>query len=301
MTLLSRLGYSPEKSRTPLLPDTRISVDQISIVIPVKNNQKGIDCFLQELDLNTGIDKCPREVVIVDNNSDIPVVVVGSYAFPVLVVECSIPGPAAARNAGVRAASGVWMLFLDSDCIPTESTVSGYAIDHTNHVGFAGNIQSANLGILAEYYDSQEILIAPEAIDEDCMRPDYLVTANCLIHKGAFDRVGGFDESFSRAGGEDIDIAFRLLEIGTLDYQLASYVKHEFSTNLYSFAERFYRYGLGNRHLSKKFGLRLTPLPFFPQKITAINCLLAILQYTFMSIGFFSRDKKVHVVHRAVA
>ena len=286
MTLLSRLGYSPRKSKKQIVADTSISPGDISIVIPVKNNQPGIDSFLRTLEAKTEENSCPLEVVIVDNNSDVPVSIQGSCAFDARVVSCKDLGPAAARNFGVRESLGSWILFLDSDCIPTETTVSGYATKHTVHVGFAGTITSANSGHLSDYYDTKEILMAPEAIDSGNVRPDYLITANCLIYRAAFDQIGGFDVGFVRAGGEDIDIAFRLLEIGSLDYQFNSVVRHDYSEYLSSFVERFYRYGLGNRQLAVKYRLKLFPMPFLPEKITFRNCLLAFLQYVAMSVGY---------------
>jgi hypothetical protein len=47
MTLLSALGFQPRK-RMEMIAPTSISYTDISIVIPVKNNQKGITLFLSE-------------------------------------------------------------------------------------------------------------------------------------------------------------------------------------------------------------------------------------------------------------
>ena len=289
MTLLSRLGYSPKKSAEQLSVDIQITASSISVVVPVRNNQKGINRFLTELECVTRSNEYPREVIIVDNASDHKVKVKGCYPFLVKIVRCERPGPAAARNEGAIVARGSWLLFLDSDCIPTESTIAGYISSKTQHLGFAGLVRSNREdGILSRYYESQEILIPPEAIESGEKRPDYLITANCLIYKKGFELVGGFDEKFVRAGGEDIDIAFKLLEIGTIDYQFKSIVCHDFSGGMVAFAERFYRYGVGNRRIVEKYALRLAPSLFHPKKKSVANYLLSLVQYICMNAGYRS-------------
>ena len=45
MTLISKLNYQPKKKANLIAP-INIKPSDISIVIPVRNNQKGIDLFL---------------------------------------------------------------------------------------------------------------------------------------------------------------------------------------------------------------------------------------------------------------
>lgn len=68
MTLISRLGFKPKKTKTissELLQNTK----DVTIVIPVKNNQNGIDLFLNEFLKCHSFDSFPKEIIIVDNNS----------------------------------------------------------------------------------------------------------------------------------------------------------------------------------------------------------------------------------------
>ena len=68
MTLISKLGFKPKKQKaisSELLQNTK----DITIVIPVKNNQNGIDLFLSEFFKCHTIDSFPKEIIIVDNNS----------------------------------------------------------------------------------------------------------------------------------------------------------------------------------------------------------------------------------------
>jgi len=289
LTLLSRLGYAPVKSDNPVKIITKITPNEISVIVPVKNNQAGIDRLLKIFTEVTQENDRPKEIIIVDNNSTHPVVINEPCALNVKLLRCSRQGPAAARNRGVTASIGNWLLFIDSDCIPTATTISGYRNRSDNCIGYAGNIKSTSSSLIGSYYESQEILIPPEAQYENTKRPDYLVTANCLVYRDAFEAIGGFDEAFEFAGGEDIDLAFRLLEVGELQYQFDSLVLHEFSDSLLDFAKRFVRYGSGNRQISDKYGLALTPKPFMPIKRVVSNYALSFAQYISMSFGYWVR------------
>ena len=289
MSLISRIGYRPRK-REPISVIKSISCKEISIIVPVKDNQKGIDTFLNALEEVTRKEHHVKEVIIVDNLSKMPVEVQGKYSFNVIVTSCKIIGPAAARNQGASIAHGTWLLFLDSDCIPSSTTISGYLTEQNQHLAYAGNVKVSSQGWLSNYYETQEILIPPEAIDSGAVRPDYLVTANCLIYKEAFDKIGGFDETFKQAGGEDIDLAFRLLTIGSIEYQWNSIVYHNFDDGFIGFIKRFNRYGKGNKQLAKKHTLNLSPRCFIPEKVSLINLALSFIQFLSMSKGYHSYE-----------
>lgn len=285
MTLLSRIGYKPKISeRLSGIPHC-IQAADISVIVPVKNNQAGVDRLLKELFRHTPRQHLPKEILIVDNNSDTPIEVASAYGI-VHVVKCTTPGPAAARNAGLKASSGSWSLFIDSDCIPTPTMLMGYETEKNIHVGYAGHVNPKNHGALSRYYTSQEILIPPKAVDNNRERPDYLVTANCLILNDALALIGGFDEGFHQAGGEDIDIAFRLLTIGSLCYQFSSVVEHDYSESIFDFVKRFYRYGKGNRKIAAKYSLDLRPSLFKPQDRSLVNSILAVFQFLSLSAGY---------------
>jgi hypothetical protein len=74
MTLLSTMGFQPKKLKEMIAPISLNCAD-ITIVIPVKNNQKGITLFLSEFLKTHSPAIYPKEIIVVDNASQPPIVV----------------------------------------------------------------------------------------------------------------------------------------------------------------------------------------------------------------------------------
>lgn len=296
MTLISRLVFFKEK-KTPKKSSERIKTDEILIVIPVKDNQKGIDTYLQKFFETHNQDRLPKEILIVDNNSTPTITIKDEFhkkGIEIKLIKCLKPGPAAARNKGANIATGNWILFNDSDCIPTKSLLTGYKNADNLSVAYAGNIKSLGKGSLSQYYESQEILIPLKTYDENGQFvPQYLITANALIWKPAFDQINGFNERIGIAGGEDVDLGLRLSRIGTLSYAFDSIAIHNFSDGLFGFIKRFIRYGQGNRLVEELWKTDLKPRAFRPNERTLLNGVFAKFQYLFLTVGYLKQERKI--------
>lgn len=294
MTLISRLVFF-QKKKTEQKSSEQLKSNEISIVIPVKDNQKGIDRFLTEFFKTHVLENYPKEIIIVDNNSEHETVIKPSFidfGLPIHLCKCSKIGPAAARNFGVQTATGKWILFNDSDCIPTPTLISGYIKACNSSIAYAGNVKSVKLDFLSKYYESQEILIPLKTRKEkNSFSPQYLITANSLVWKEAFDSIGGFNERIKIAGGEDIDLGLRLSEIGDLTYAFGSIALHDFSDGLIGFFKRFIRYGQGNKLVEYLWKTNLEPKLFRPNERTLVNEILAKLQYLFLRIGYLQAQR----------
>lgn len=266
--------------------DNEVAAKDISIIIPVKDNQKGIEKLLNTLEKVTKSTHYPKEVIIVDNLSKKPIYIEKKFSFNVILEACKIPGPAAARNHGAIRAKGRWLLFMDSDCIPTETTISGFLTNQNNSVAYAGNVQSFDNNYLSNYYDLRKTLVPPAIEVEGINSPKYLVTANCLIYSQVFQLSNGFDINFQQAGGEDVDLGIRLSRYGHISYQYTSLIQHQFKNNIFDFIKRFYRYGKGNKQVALKHNISFSPTLKFPKKIPLIYLILAILEYCITKIGY---------------
>jgi len=288
VTLLSALGFQPRK-REEMIAPTSISCPDISIVLPVKNNQKGITLFLSEFLKTHSPAFYPREIIIVDNASQPPIIIPKALAergLSITILHCDAPGPACARNVGIQHAQSEWILFTDSDCVPSPTFLSGYIVAMNGSVGYAGQVKAWGKDRLSQYYESQYILIPP-TLDEDWItRPEYIITANALVWQTALRAIGGFNEIITIAAGEDIDLGFRLREVGSLSYAPIACVYHNFNDGLLGFIRRFVRYGKGNKIISQLYTLDLTPRKFQAKHSSVCDWILSRIQYACLAWGY---------------
>ncbi len=113
-------------------------------------------------------------------------------------------GPAAARNAGWRAARGAIVAFTDDDCIPDVDWLrAGTAAFEKEVAGVWGRIK---MPLPAEPTDYER--------DAAQLQEAEFATANCFYRRDALAAVGGFDERFTMAWREDSDLFFSLMERG---------------------------------------------------------------------------------------
>src|SRR3954451_20944083 len=85
----------------------------VSVVIPTYNGQRYIAATLDSILVQK---HRPLEIWVVDDGStDATTQVVRDYAPEVRLIEQSRRGHPAARNAGIRAAAGEFLAFLDHD------------------------------------------------------------------------------------------------------------------------------------------------------------------------------------------
>lgn len=181
------------------------------------------------------------EIVIVDDGSDPPLARPDAMPFPVRLVRREERGfsLAAARNAGARAASGDILVFLDADLAAEAGLLAAHARWHhavgdaltlgfRTCVSFDGISPQAireRPGSVGELlagrpFDPpwQERLMALTA-DLTVWREDLFRAAggsNMGIGRTLFEETGGFDESFTRYGGEDTEFAWRVQVRGGL-------------------------------------------------------------------------------------
>jgi glycosyltransferase involved in cell wall biosynthesis len=122
-------------------------------------------------------------------------------------------GPAAARNAGWRAAQTPVIAFTDDDCRPSPDWLQA---------GLAAMAATAN--------GTREAIVQgltePDPQEADRLGPftrslnvpaldHWYATANMFYSRATLERLGGFDETtFSRPGGEDTDLAWRAIGDG---------------------------------------------------------------------------------------
>ncbi|MFB3908364.1 MAG: glycosyltransferase family 2 protein [Candidatus Eisenbacteria bacterium] len=113
-------------------------------------------------------------------------------------------GPAAARNAGWRAAAAAIVAFTDDDCVPSPGWLRA-------------GIESLGEGIAGAWGKIViPISLRPTDYERDAswLQQAEFATANCFLRRSVLEEVGGFDERFQLAWREDSDLYFTLIERG---------------------------------------------------------------------------------------
>jgi glycosyltransferase involved in cell wall biosynthesis len=267
-----------------------IQSNSVSIIIPVKDNQKGVDRFLSGFFSTQHNSLFPREVIIVDNNSRVPIHIKEEFlnrGLDIKVLFCKKPGPAAARNIGIQSSNGEWLLFCDSDCIPTNSLITGYLNSKKKAIAFAGNVKSQTDFWLDGFYTREETLLPRRKPNKEMeLVPLYIVTANALVWKKVLIKLGYFDESFNNAGGEDVELSKRLWEVGNIKFIEESVVLHNYGNGIKDFCKRFIRYGKGNRQLERIHKIKMNPVFHKPKERTPLNYIVKAIQHLSLSTGY---------------
>lgn len=132
---------------------------------------------------------------------------------------------AAARNAGRRAAQAETLIFLDVDCIPSEGLVAGLSRAVAVHDGLiCCEIGYLPAGAVADGWRAADLerlgrphpvrAFPPAGEVAPAPQPGLFWSLAFAVRAATYDRLGGFDESFSGYGAEDTDLAFRAERAG---------------------------------------------------------------------------------------
>ena len=240
----------------------------VSVIIPVYNDATKLRRCLSCLNRQAGY-RGSYEVIVVDNNSSEDIgSVVQEFERVRCIVESGV-GPAAARNAGARAAKGSVLAFTDSDCLPERTWLrSGVsAILGTDRPGMVGGkiaLVSRRPHTLNVYelYDSTFFFSQADYI----AKHHTCAAANMFVRRDVFWFVGGFDAvTFTVAGGEDWDFGKRVWEAGFVQRFSAECVVHHPSRSSFgAVLRKELRIEEGNRAFAKRRLARVPRTRVFP-------------------------------------
>jgi glycosyltransferase involved in cell wall biosynthesis len=196
----------------------------VSVIVPFAGPAADLDRLTAELQ---ALARGPGdELIVVDNRleSDIP-----PRQLPGLTVLTAnaIATPAFARNAGAKRARGEWLVFIDSDTIPSPGLLDAYfrpPPDPQTAILAGGIADVAPRPTLTARHDAARGRMSQGMTLRRAGTP-YAQTANCALRRRAFEEMGGF-EDLARAG-EDADLCFRLLRAGWgIEERPAAQVEH---------------------------------------------------------------------------
>lgn len=190
----------------------------ISVIIPTHNRADALAETLSRL----AKQDCDRswEVIVVNNRcTDNTDEVVGRQTFPVplrLVHQEERPGPAAARNTGVAAAAGKYLVFIDNDILVEADFLQRHcdALEANPGCwlqGYVVNLPELEATPFGRFRRSLYPRVAPT---QGLTKALGITAANLSLLRADFHRLGGFDESFFVASGEDREFAMRAWKAG---------------------------------------------------------------------------------------
>ncbi len=161
---------------------------KISCIIPVYN---AAEYLAEALDSVLAQTVVPDEIILIDDGStDDPQKVVNPYQRHVHLVHQENRGPAAARNHGLRLATGDLITFLDADDVwaPEKTARQCEAL---------ANGPELSICIThAQNFWQPELAHEREHLDQRYAEPHPGYVCQCLMaRRGVFDRIGVFDES----------------------------------------------------------------------------------------------------------
>jgi GT2 family glycosyltransferase len=138
---------------------------------------------------------------------------------PVSVIWQENSGLAAARNAGLRAATGEIVWFLDDDLVPLPGVIELHRAAHevNEQVMLLGPCHLApeiELFDLARQYWERQTELRSQS--DRITRFDLISVANSSLPASLMRSVGGLDEQFVGYGLEDYEFGLRLLRAGTI-------------------------------------------------------------------------------------
>jgi len=164
----------------------------ITVVIPTCERSDLIARCLENI-------KGADEVIVTDDSeSDRTRQMVGDRFPAVKWVRGPRRGPAANRNFGASEATGDLFAFVDDDCIPAADWVENMRTALTE----AELVEGKTICTGKTNHPLEEVV--------ENLAGGVLWSCNMGIRKELFLRIGGFDEDFLEAGGEDLEFAWRL-------------------------------------------------------------------------------------------
>jgi glycosyltransferase involved in cell wall biosynthesis len=202
-------SYHPEDARLSPL---------VSVIVPAYNAERYLPECLASIDAQN-VPFSVETIIVDDGSLDSTAALATRHPRSTLLSQAN-RGPAAARNAGVAAARGKFIAFLDADDIwpkgklepqiellkrnPTAALVFGDCLQFDeNGPRLETLFRASRLGAL-EWGDTEILPQAYHRLIED----NFITTGSVIVRRSAFLAIGGFDESLRLV--EDLDLWLRI-------------------------------------------------------------------------------------------
>jgi glycosyltransferase involved in cell wall biosynthesis len=182
---------------------------QASVVIPTYNRREFLRKCLRSLCAQTAPQDA-YELVVVDDGStdgtgDLVAELQAQASCTLTYLYQPNSGRARARNAGITAARGRLIIFLDSDMVVDEGFISAHLVCHAS----PGRIVHGQVINTPDFDDPRQ---APPKLS-DYSRA-FFATGNVSLERARLLEAGLFSEEFTEYGWEDLELGTRLRHLG---------------------------------------------------------------------------------------
>lgn len=234
-----------------------------SVIVPVYNGMATIGQCLDALARQTLPSPYYELIVVDDGSTDATDTTVVDWSKANPTVRCKLirqtnQGPAAARNRGAQVSQGELLLFTDADCRPVahwvETLVAAFGLlpegstADRSHRDSAlvvnANRVSAAMGAYRCEQTSTAAQFAQLEFEERYARMrrqstiDVVATYSAAFRRSIFGDVQGFDPSFPKANNEDVELSYRLSELGHhMIFVPEAVVYHPHATTWWDYAQ----------------------------------------------------------------
>lgn len=223
----------------------------ISVIIPVYNHIHELKKCLNALEKQST--NQPFEILLVDNGSDDDIKLLADQFSKVTYLKETKVGSYAARNHGLRHASGKYIAFTDADCIPEYDWLQkgiNFLNEHSECDAIGGKVQllfKAEKPNNIELYD----MIFGFQQEKSVAKYNYSVTANLFVRKVSFEKFGWFNEGLKSNG--DTEWCQRMVsQGGKLCYAREAVIHHPALRTLKQFKRKHVRIA-GGRFQNENF------------------------------------------------
>jgi glycosyltransferase involved in cell wall biosynthesis len=238
-------------------------VPLVSVIVPAHNASPRIERLLSALAKQT-LTESYETIVVDDASTDATPQHVAAFPTVRYVRTQHRAGSYAARNCGLEAARGSIVAFTDADCVPMANWLEravdalGPGIDLV-----AGRVKTE----LPARPSTAALVDSIRFLDQELyVTLGFGATANLLVRRSAFDRVGTFNVRL-RSGG-DREFGMRATDTGSvIRYAPDAVVLHESRDTLQALARKSIRIGRGmasqRRHADRRMQA-VAPPPWRP-------------------------------------
>ncbi|MGH8046902.1 MAG: glycosyltransferase, partial [Chthoniobacterales bacterium] len=214
---------------------------RVSVIVCSYNGAKTLGRCLESL---KELDYPNYEIILVDDGSKDNTQEIAAKHPSIVNIKQENKGLSVARNVGGYAATGEIIAYTDSDCMADPDWL--YYLVHTLTSGDYAGVGGPNISPPAEDWIQACVSAAPGGPSHVLLTDvvaEHIPGCNMAFHKWAFEKIGGFDPEYRKAG-DDVDFCWRLQQEGqVISFSPAAIVWHYRRFTLQAFRKQQEGYG----------------------------------------------------------